>query len=160
MLKDYEEFLELLNKHGIKYLIVGGFAVAYHAIARATKDIDIFHEATQEKARALSQVVREFYKGAEIQGLLEEDFAKLGQIIQLGIEPCRIDLISSLPGLAFEKAWKKRAVGSFGRVSPCYFLSLDDLIRIKREAGRDQDKVDVRILERAKARQKKRKSKR
>ncbi|MCX7793146.1 MAG: hypothetical protein N2257_01885 [Thermodesulfovibrionales bacterium] len=103
--KDYEEFLRLLKKHDVRYCIVGAYAVAYHAIARYTKDMDILIEPTEENALRLVRAIKEF----GFTGLTEKDFMSSGIIIQLGYEPVRIDIVTSIDGCTFEEVWKKQS---------------------------------------------------
>ncbi len=150
--RDYEEFIESLNENRVRYLVVGAHAVAFHARPRATKDLDIYFERTEENARRVLTAIRAFFGGADL-GFTVEDLTNPDIIIQLGVAPLRIDLLSSLLGVPdFGQAWEKRMVGKYGQVG-AHYLSLDDLIRAKQTTGRDQDKADLRALRRVKARQ-------
>ena len=150
--QDYEEFIAALNAHGVKYLVVGAHAVAFHARPRATKDLDILIEPTKPNARRTLAALREFFGGADL-GYTVEDVISPQWIIQLGVAPVRIDLLSEIPGLpSFEMAWKKRVEARFGSVVT-HYIGLDDLIRAKEETNRPQDQADVRILNRAKTHQ-------
>ena len=141
--KDFKEFIELLNRHNVKYLIVGGFAFSYYAEPRYTKDIDIFINASPENAKLLMNVMKDFGFGAI--GLSEDDFLKQGQIIQLGNEPVRIDIINSISVIDFESAWENRTVGKYGDI-PANFISKPDLIKNKKATGRKQDIADIEKL--------------
>lgn len=148
---DYEESLERLDANGVRYLIVGAHALGYHARPRATEDLDVFHEGSLDSAERILKAMREFLGGAtldfSVDDLIDPDI-----IAQLGVAPVRIDLLSSLAGIgSFDKAWASRVDTKFGRVD-AHYLSLDDLIRCKEAAGRDQDKADVGVLRRAKKR--------
>jgi predicted nucleotidyltransferase len=145
--RDYEEFIESLNRIGARYLIVGAHAVAFHARPRATKDLDIFIEPTRENAERVLEAIRHFL-GTDL-GIRIEDLSTPGQIVQLGVAPTRIDLLSRVSGIDdFAVAWERRIAASFSDV-PAYYLSLEDLIQAKISAGRDQDKADLRSLRRA-----------
>jgi len=145
--RDYEEFIESLNRIGARYLIVGAHAVAFHARPRATKDLDIFIEPTRENAERVLEAIRDFL-GTDL-GIRIEDLSTPGQIVQLGVAPTRIDLLSQVSGIDdFAAAWERRIAASFSDV-PAYYLSLEDLIQAKISAGRDQDKADLRSLRRA-----------
>lgn len=148
--RDYEEFVESLNESGARYLIVGAHAVAFHARPRATKDLDVFIEPTPENGeRVLAAILR--FLGSDL-GLTTEDVTTPGRIIQLGVAPSRIDLLSRLSGIPdFTAAWESRIDAKFGDVD-AHYLSLDDLIREKESVGRDQDKADLRSLRKAKGR--------
>lgn len=142
---DFEEFIAALNAHGVRYLIVGAHAVAFHARPRATKDLDLLIEPTDANARRTLKAIREFFGGADL-GYSVDDLTDPHWIIQLGVAPIRIDLLAAIPGCpSFKDAWNARVQGRFGSVSANY-LSLDDLIRAKEAADRDQDRADVRSL--------------
>ncbi|MBI2996900.1 MAG: nucleotidyltransferase [Deltaproteobacteria bacterium] len=150
--QDYEEFIAALNAHGVRYLVVGAHAVAFHARPRATKDLDILIEPAAANARRTLAALHDFFGGADL-GYTVEDVINPRWIIQLGVAPVRVDLISELPGLpSFEAAWKKRVDARFGSVAT-HYIGLDDLIRAKEETNRAQDRADVRVLHRAKSQQ-------
>ena len=145
--KDYEELLKLFNTHKVKYCIVDAFAVAYYARPRYTKDIDVLIESSSENAKRIIGALGDF--GFEELNLSVDDFCKKGNIIQLGYEPLRVDIMTSLPGCSFDRLWKNKAVATYGR-EKVYFIGLDDLIQAKRLSDRPQDKVDLDLLIRAK----------
>lgn len=145
--RDYEEFVASLNESRARYLIVGAHAVAFHARPRATKDLDVFIEPTPENAERVLAAIREFL-GSDL-GLTTADLTTPGRIVQLGVAPTRIDLLSRLAGIHdFGSAWESRVDAKFGEVD-AHYLSLDDLIREKESAGRDQDRADLQSLRRA-----------
>lgn len=147
--RDYEEFIESLNRSGARYLIIGAHAVALHARPRATKDLDIYLEPTEANAERVIAAIRDFL-GTDL-GLQIDDLCLPGRIIQLGVAPTRIDLIAQLSsGISFQDAWERRVTAPFGD-TPTYYLSFDDLIAEKESAGRDQDRADLRSLRRARA---------
>lgn len=147
--QDYEEFIAALNAHGVRYLVIGAHAVAFHARPRATKDLDVLLEPTAANARRALAALREFFGGADL-GYTVEDLIDPQWIVQLGVAPVRIDLLSEIPGFpSFEAAWQNRVDAQFGTVS-VHYLGLDDLLRAKEAAGRPQDRADVRVLQRAK----------
>jgi hypothetical protein len=141
--KDFKEFIELLNKNDVRYLVVGGYAVAYHSIPRFTKDIDFFIEPTKDNSKNVLATCAQFGFGNI--GLKEEFFQELGQIIQLGYSPLRIDIITTIAGVTFEDAWKNRVKGFYGDV-PCNFISKEDLIINKKSTARKQDLADLETL--------------
>lgn len=144
--RDYEEFVESLNASGARYLIVGAHAVALHARPRATKDLDLFIEPSPDNAERVLAAIRVFL-GSDL-GLILADLTTPGNIIQLGVAPSRIDLLSRLAGNQdFRTAWESRVDAKFGEVD-AHYLSLDDLIQEKESAGRDQDRADLRSLRR------------
>jgi predicted nucleotidyltransferase len=149
--RDYEEFIAALNDHGVRYLVIGAHAVAFHARPRATKDLDILLDPTPANARRALTALRAFFGGTDL-GYTVADLTDPRWIIQLGVAPVRIDLLSAIPGCpSFRAAWKNRAEGHFGSVR-AHYLALDDLIRAKEAAGRVQDQADVHGLRRARRR--------
>jgi predicted nucleotidyltransferase len=147
--KDYEDLLKLLNKHKVRYCIVGAFAVAFYAKPRYTKDIDIFVSPEIGNAKRIMEALSEFGFGRV--GLKEEDFSKPGKIIQLGYEPVRIDIVTFIDGCSFEEVWGKREQGIYGK-QKVSFIGLNELIKNKKAAMRKQDEVDLDILLEAKKR--------
>jgi predicted nucleotidyltransferase len=144
--RDYEEFVESLNASGARYLIIGAHAVAFHARPRATKDFDVFIESTPDNVERVLVAIRDFL-GSDL-GLTAEDLMTPGRIVQLGVAPTRIDLLSRLAGRReFASAWESRVDAKFGDVD-AHYLSLDDLIQEKESADRDQDRADLRSLRR------------
>ena len=141
--KDYEEFLELLNKHNVRYCVIGAFALAFHARPRYTKDMDILIETTTDNAKRLLMALDEFGFGSL--NLAVKDFSTQGNIIQLGYEPVRIDIITSIEGLDFTDIWKSRIQGPYGKQT-INFIDRQNLIRSKRLSNRAQDKVDLKLL--------------
>jgi predicted nucleotidyltransferase len=144
--KDYEEFLKLLNRHKVKYCIIGAYAVAFYAKPRYTKDMDIFVEPTVDNAKKILKVLTEFGFG-ELSVTLG-DLTQEGNIFQLGYEPVRIDILTKIEGFQFQDVWQNRVIGDYGseRVN---FISLDDLIENKKISGRESDKIDIELLEKS-----------
>lgn len=131
--RDFEEFLASCNAHGVRYLVVGAHAVAFHSRPRATKYLDVYVEPTAENAERLLAAIREFFGGADL-GFTDEDVTELDTVLQLGVAPVRIDLLSSLSGIeSFDRAWRQREDARYGAVNT-HYLSLDDLISAKRSA--------------------------
>lgn len=145
-MKDFEELLGLFESRGVRALVVGGYAVAFHGRPRFTKDIDLWVEPTAENAQRILDCLEEFGFGSV--GLAVEDFSCPGQVVQLGYPPNRIDLMTSLAGVAFEEAWGGREQGPFGS-KVVFYLGRSELLRNKRASGRPQDLVDVEDLEAA-----------
>jgi len=135
--------LKLLNKHKVRYVIVGAYAVAFYARPRYTKDMDILVEPEIENGRRVVAALCEFGFG-EL-GLKEEDFSKEGRVVQLGYEPVRIDLITSIDGCTFLEVWKKKEVGRYGE-EPIFFIGINELIKNKERTNRKQDETDLEIL--------------
>ena len=152
--KDYEEFLGLLNKYQVKYCIAGSYAVAVWGYPRYTKDIDILIEPTKENAKKIISAIREF--GIKSQDLTEEDFIKKNRVIQLGYEPVRIDILTSVEGVSFSTIWRNKVEDFYGK-EKVYFVGLKELIRIKKKVARPQDLIDLEELLRRKKWRKKKK---
>jgi hypothetical protein len=145
---DFEEFIASLNAHHVRYLIVGGYAVGYHARPRATKDIEILVDRTAANARRTCTAIHSFL-GSSAPNINETTLMDPRTLIVLGVAPVRIDVLTSIDGVtSFGAAWKRRAEGLFGRVS-AHFISLEDLIAAKVAAGRPQDLADADVLRRA-----------
>ena len=143
MEKDYEEFLESLNKHSVRYCIIGSYALAYHAKPRYTKDIDILIEASSENAKKLLNALSDFGFGSL--DLSVEDFTQEGKIIQLGYEPVRIDIMTSLKDLNFSDIWRNRVQSFYGNQT-VNFIDRQSLIKSKQSSKRTQDKADLELL--------------
>lgn len=141
--KDFEEFIRLLNRHKVKYLIVGAYAVAFHAQPRNTGDIDFFIKQERENAGRLIKVLKDF--GFKSLNLKEEDFLKPEYVVQLGYEPNRIDIVSSIDGVLFSNAYRSKVQGRFGR-EKAWFISFDDLLKNKQSIGRKRDEADAELL--------------
>src|SRR4030042_2230960 len=138
--QDFEEFLKLLEKNKVRYMIVGGYAVAFHGYPRFTKDIDIFYLDTDENILKIFNVLIEF--GFNEKDLNIEMLKKKGNILQFGIEPVRIDLLNEIDGIQFIDAEKKIVKGKYGNVN-VNFISKDHLIKNKKSTQRLKDKADA-----------------
>ena len=108
--KDVLDFLLLLHKNGVRYLIVGGEAVIFHGYARLTGDIDFFYEATPKNVKRLYEALREFWQG-NVPGIAAaQEFLQVGLVIQFGVPPNRIDLVNQIDGVKFEEAWRNKVI--------------------------------------------------
>lgn len=142
--QDFKEFLALLVRHDVRYLIVGGYSVAFHGHPRYTKDLDVWVLTSEENATKLVAALQAFGFGSL--GLKQADFLEPGYVVQLGQPPARIDLLTSLTGVEFESCWRNRTeLVVDGLAIPV--ISLDDLRRNKRALGRHQDLADLENLE-------------
>jgi hypothetical protein len=141
--KDYEDLLRLFNKNKVRYCIIGAYAVAFYARPSYTKDIDILIEPDIRNGEKIVKALNEF--GFESCCLSSKDFIKKGSIIQLGYEPVRVDIITSIPKVDFKEIWKNKKSGKYGD-EKIFFVGLKDLIKIKKISKRKQDKVDIKIL--------------
>ncbi len=141
--KDYKEMLQCLSDEGVKFLIVGAYALAVHGFPRATKDIDFFVWANPENAANLLRALDRF--GAPLGDLSVTDFTSDETVFQIGAGPRRIDILTRIDGVKFEEAYARRlTVRLEGIEVPV--ISRDDLIANKRASGRTQDLADVERL--------------
>jgi len=142
--QDFKEFIQLLNKHEIRYLVIGGYAVAFHGYPRYTKDIDVWIGLDKENAENFIHALNDFGFGSL--GLKAEDFLNPDQVVQLGYPPNRIDLLTQIKGVDFETCYAARVeVNIEGTV--VNFIDLENLKRNKRATGRFQDLADLEHLE-------------
>ena len=155
--KDIREFLFLLARHGVRYLIVGGEAVIYYGHARLTGDIDLFYETKRKNTQNLYSALGDFWNG-KIPGVESSDELKEeGMVFQFGVPPNRIDLISVVEGATFSEAWKRKSTEMLTRGRKrfgVHYIGLDDLIANKSALGRPRDKEDLKFLKKVKERNK------
>jgi hypothetical protein len=142
--QDFKEFIQLLNDNQVKYLVIGGYAVAVHGHPRYTKDIDIWIEISEENAQKLVTALTQF--GFESLGLTSADFQTPNQIIQLGYPPNRIDLITNPDGIDFQTCYDSKIEVTLNDV-PVKFINLDNLKKNKLASGRLQDLADLEKLQ-------------
>lgn len=141
---DFKELLSIFKKYSVKYLIVGGYAVMKYTEPRFTKDLDLLISTESENAKAVFQSLKEF--GAPLKGLSEKDFMEQGYFYQMGYPPLRVDILMSIPGVQFEKAWTNREIVNLDNIEIA-FIGKADLIQAKKAAGRPQDLLDLANLE-------------
>jgi hypothetical protein len=149
MYQDYKDLLSAFHAHGVRYLIVGGYAVIYHAQPRFTKDIDLFIQADPANSQAVYGALASF--GAPLQGIRPEDFAERGNFFRFGSDPHGFDILPDIPGADFEGAWERRVEGVIDPKSglKAFFISAPDLIASKLAAGRPQDIADAEAVRKA-----------
>ena len=140
---DFEELLRLLEEFGIEYMIVGGYAVAYHGYPRFTKDIDLFFRLTRENALRLRQALMAF--GFREEDLPLEAFTTAGNVLTFGIAPTRVDLLNEIDGVTYDEAYPNVVRGKYGDVDVT-FIGLADLVKNKKATPRIKDKGDVEEL--------------
>lgn len=141
--QDFKKLLELFNAHKVEYVIVGGYALAFHGAPRYTGDIDILVRPDDENARKVLAALDEFGFGSV--GLEKSDFTDSGKVVQLGVPPIRIDIISSLTGVSWEEAFSDRVKGKYGDI-PVYYLGRSQFISNKRAIARKKDLADLEAL--------------
>jgi hypothetical protein len=148
---DIRSFLAALHRHRVRFLIVGGEAVIHHAYARLTGAIDLFFEQTRPNVERLYAALLEFWRGQVPAVRSPEELLEEGIVVQFGVVPNRIDLISSLESVGFAAAWRRRVVETMrtgGKRVTIGFIGLRDLIENKRAVGRHKDLDDVEHLTR------------
>ena len=141
--RDFEELLTLFEKNNVRYMIVGGYAVAFHGHPRFTKDIDIFFLGSEENIDKVIKSLIDF--GFSKTSISHKLLGKKGNIVQFGIVPARVDLLNTLPGITFKKAEQNTLRGPFGETW-VNFIGRNDLIKNKKASGRPQDIADAAIL--------------
>ncbi len=146
MNSDFKDLLRSLHECDVRYLVAGGYAVIHHSQPRYTKDIDIWLEPNAENAWKLMRAFRIF--GIPMIGVTQEDFANPGTQFNLGVPPCAIDFLTTIPGLEFDSAWLNRVISEENDF-PIYYLGRNDLITAKKTAGRLQDLADIEEILRA-----------
>ena len=146
MNSDFKDLLQSLHEYNVRYIVVGGYAVIHHTQPRYTKDIDIWIEPTAANARNLMRAFLSF--GIPMIGITQEDFATPKTQFSIGVPPCEIDFLTSIPGLDFAPAWENKTI-STELDFPIFYLAKSDLITAKQTAGRPQDLADLDELNRA-----------
>jgi len=142
---DFVDLLRALLDAEAHFLVVGAYALGVHGRPRATKDFDVWVEASVQNAPRVIEALKAF--GAPLMGLTEDDITKPGVGLQIGVEPGRIDVLTSISGVLFEEAWPGRVEAELGGVR-CGVIGLEHLLKNKRAAARPQDLADVAALER------------
>lgn len=141
---DFVELLSLFEKHKIRFLIVGGYAVMRYTEPRFTKDLDILIGTDTDNAASVFHALKEF--GAPLKDLTEQDFSNEEYFYQMGVPPMRVDILMSIPGIEFEQAWRKRDELKIAGVT-MPFIGKAELILSKRASARRQDLLDLDNLE-------------
>jgi hypothetical protein len=145
--KDLREFVECLNSNKVDYLVVGALAVSWHGFPRYSADVDFWVRPTPENAELVMHAIRQFGFGGL--AISAEDFTILGRVVQLGFEPNRIDLLTSITGVTFDEAWASRTKGSLDGMT-VFFIGIDALLQNKAATGRAKDRIDAAELRRQK----------
>lgn len=140
---DFKELLALFNAHQVEYMIVGAYALGFHGAPRYTGDLDLLVRPDPENARKILKVLQEFGFGAL--DISVEDFTTKERVVQLGVPPVRVDILTSITAIEWEQAVSHRVSGTFGKV-PTFFIGLDDFIVNKKACGRHKDLADVEVL--------------
>ena len=140
---DYEDLFKTLNEYKIKYLVVGAYAVIHYTQPRFTKDIDVWIIPEINSCQKVYEALKKF--GAPLRKIQPEDFQDKDMIFQIGVAPVRIDILTNIPGVSFESAWKNRKRIKYGK-TPIYVIGKKDLIATKKKANRPLDKIDIANL--------------
>ena len=141
--QDFKEFVELLNKHNVEYLIVGGYAVGIYGYPRYTGDLDIWINATMGNARKVVKVLDDF--GFSSFGITEADFTKPGNVIQMGYPPFRIDVLTTIDGVEFENCYQNKMIVQHDEIT-LNVIGMSDLKTNKQASGRLKDIEDLENL--------------
>ena len=137
---DFKDMLSCLKDERVDFLIVGAYALAAHGFPRATGDLDIWVSNDPENAQRIMRALSKF--GAPANDLSSQDFSSTDLVVQFGVEPCRIDLLTGISGVEFEEAWQKRVTIELDSLE-IPILSKEDLLTNKLAAGRDKDQGDI-----------------
>ena len=140
---DFKEFLRLLRAHGVEYLLIGGWAVGYHGYPRSTDDLDVWVAIAPANAERVVTVLREF--GFDVPELSTELFLQNDQIVRMGVEPVRIEVMTTISGVQFEECYRERLETTLDN-EPASLISLRHLRINKRAAGRLKDLSDLEHL--------------
>ena len=140
---DLKEFLNVLNAHGVEYMVVGGYAVSYHGYPRATADLDVWVSREPANARRVFLALSEF--GTPFSGMTEKTFEDDAKIVHMGQPPLRIEIMTAVSGLDFRQAFPRSVKGNLDGVDAT-IIGLDDLKANKKAAGRHKDLNDVQHL--------------
>lgn len=141
---DFRDLLASFNSHDVEYMIVGGYALAFHGAPRFTGDLEILVKADAENADRILKALDEFGFGSL--DLNTEDFSSPNQVIQLGVPPVRVDILTSISGVSWEQAADSKVTGQYGD-TPVYFISLKEFTANKRAVGRTKDLADIEALD-------------
>ena len=141
--KDFKELLTSFNAHGVEYVIVGGYALAFHGAPRFTGDLDLFINPTLANARRILAALTKFgFGGVELSA---EDFQRPDHVVQLGVPPVRVDIVTSIDGVTWPEAWHGKVAGTYGDVT-VHYLGRVQFVANKSATGRHKDKADLEAL--------------
>ena len=143
MYPDFKELLALLNKHKVKYLVIGGYAVIHHSRPRYTGDLDVWVEASEANAERIVMVLQDF--GFPPQAVSIAMITEQQKIIRMGFEPMRLELFTKIPGVEFSDCYPRHQIVKIGRLN-VPFIGLSDLKRNKQASGRPKDLQDLEEL--------------
>lgn len=145
MNEDFTDLLAALLAEGARFLVVGAHAMAVHGVPRATGDLDVWVATDEENAERTWQALRRFGAPLAALGFSRDDLTQADQVIQIGLPPRRIDILTSISGVEFEHAWPNRVQQQVGSLT-VPFIARADLVRNKRATGRPKDLADLAAL--------------
>jgi hypothetical protein len=140
---DFDEFIASLTAHGVEFVIVGAYALAFHGAPRFTGDLDVLVRPTTENASRLLAAVRS--SGFPVAELQPQDIVTSSRMLQIGVEPIQIHVMSAISGVSWDEAWRDRAMGPCGR-QVAAFLGRSTFLQNKRAAARPKDLADIDAL--------------
>lgn len=141
---DFEDLFAAFNAAEVRYLVVGAYAVTFHARPRFTRDLDVWVDPDPKNAARVYRALSAF--GAPLEGVSESDFADADLVFQIGVAPNCIDVVMGIEAVVFPDAWPRRVEAHYGPC-PIHVISRQDLIANKRAVGRPRDQEDLRALE-------------
>jgi hypothetical protein len=141
---DFDEFIGFLTAHGVEFVVVGAYALAFHGAPRFTGDLDVFVRPTLDNAKRLLAALDAF--GFPVTGLDAEAITDRRRMLQMGVPPVQIHVMSAISGVAWSEAWSDSVEGTLG-IHRVYFLGRETFLRNKRAAGRPKDLADIDALE-------------
>ncbi len=141
--RDFKELFECLNANGVKYIVVGGYALAFHGAPRFTGDMDVLIKPDGNNAKRLIAALRDF--GVTRSGISEADFKKPAMVIQIGVPPVRVDILTSLTGVTWQQVCRGKVKGDYAGI-PVLYIGRRELAANKRAVGRIKDLADLEAL--------------
>lgn len=142
---DFKDFLRLLNSKQVEYLLIGGYAVAYHGYARATADMDIWIAISADNAKNVVEAIHEFF-GYQVEGATPSLFLQENKVARMGVPPFRIEVLTTISGVNFEECYAERVVDTLDGVQ-VNLISLEHLKANKKASGRLKDLTDLEHLD-------------
>lgn len=140
---DFKELLALFNAHNVEYVVVGGYALAFHGLPRFTAALDVYVKPGPDNAHRILEALAEF--GFKSLDLSVDDFQDPDRVIQLGVPPIRIDILTAITGVSWEEAHLGKVEGKYGDIT-VHYIGREQFIQNKRAAGRTRDLADLEAL--------------
>jgi hypothetical protein len=140
---DFRELLALFNANQVEYMVIGGYALAFHGAPRFTGDLDLFVKPDPDNAQRIVEALAQFgFKSVELSA---EDFQTPDQVVQLGVHPVRVDILTAITGVSWAEAVDGRVEGKYGDI-PVYYIGRKEFAANKRATGRKRDLADLEAL--------------